>query len=218
MLCSEIIEGGPEVAREAASFFSGFPGGMQTGTAAPAPAAGQPAPPQQPQAQQTAPDTGGDPTQQADQTAGPTPSQPQGAGGNNAGGQSAKTAQDAPPADDGTIMTGAGNFAPNDKEAESGSNTLGGAGTPAEAGVATASLTPEQLLAACQASPSARVASVLPQPEGVPAGATSASGTNSLQSSGGAPGASDTGTTSGTAGAPAAPTAPAEGAAPLETD
>ena len=210
MLCSEIIEGGPAVARNAANYFGGIPAGMQTSNAA----AGQPN--NQVSAAQMAPGSGGDPTQQAGQSSGPAPSEPQGSGGSNAGGSSAETATDAAPASDGTILTGAGNFAPRDDAAQSGSNSQVGAEIAAEAGVATVSLTPEQLLTACEASPSARVASVLP--EGVPAGATSASGTNSLQSSGGAPGATDTGTTSGTAGAPAAPTAPAEGTPPVETD
>jgi hypothetical protein len=217
MLCSEIIEGGPEVAREAASFFTASQSGIQAASAGSGPAPSQSEQTQQPGAQPTTPEAGGDPTQEAHQTAGPTPTEPQGSNASNAGGSSAESATDAAPPNDGTIVTGAGNFASNDNSAQAGSDNMGG-GTAPEPEVAQLSLTAEQLLATCQSSPSERVASMITQQDEVPAGATSSSGTNSLQSSGGAPGANDTGTTSGTAGAPAAPTAPIEGAAPVETD
>lgn len=217
MLCSEIISAGPEVARNAAAYFSSFVGGVPAGTTTPAQASGQAAPSQQPPAGQAAPNTAGDPTQQVAQSPGQTAVQPQSSNSNN-GNPSAEIAQVASPAADGTIMTGAGNFASADNVVQPNSNTPAAPVTGPDAAGATTSLTPEQLLTACQSSPSARVASVLPEPQGAPAGATTASGSNSLQSSGGTPGANDTGTTSGTAGAPSAPTAPVEGAAPIETD
>jgi len=171
-LCSEIIDAPPEFVRDAANFLTAYLSSSQAGGAptaggqliVPAQAPSAPAGQEDPATAagpQTSPDVGGDPSQQADQSAGPTPSEPQGSGGNNAGGASAESAADAPaPAEDGTITTGAGNFA----APPSGAGNPAAPAGAAPADPAQAVLTPEQLLEACRASPSAQVISVLPDP------------------------------------------------------